>query len=120
MSKKFPRPPLGKKTDPEPPLEPPFWLRGYSNGEYIHVQTPREGAMRREVLRRADEGSRRVGMGRREFLASSMGIFTSLAVFNEMGCGTDEKAPSKWGQPYVVPPEATCDPAHELLLHGNE
>lgn len=126
MAKKFPWTKLGKKTDPELPLEPPIWLGDHSNGEYFHEQTPREAKMRKEILRRADETSRYIGMDRRAFLASSMGIATSLAVINEMGCSSDDGEPIKGANgkplfdfgdgPYVVPKEATCDPDHELHL----
>jgi predicted TIM-barrel fold metal-dependent hydrolase len=120
MPPKFPWLKLRKKTDPETPLEPPIWLGDHSNGEYFHVQTPREAAMKKEILRRADESSRRLGMGRREFLASSMGVFTTFAVINQFGCSSDEKLAENGEGPFVVPPDATCDPAHELSLQGKE
>src|SRR6476619_3363180 len=38
-------------------------------------------------MQRADEQARRLGVDRREFLASSMGLFTTLAVINQVsGC----------------------------------
>src|SRR5512134_3131926 len=83
---RFPWLKLRKKTEPELPLEPPIWLGSHSNGEYFHQQTPKEARMRREILRRADEQSRRLGIDRREFLASTMGMAVSLAVLNQMGC----------------------------------
>src|SRR5581483_699874 len=88
MAKKFPWVSLGKKTDPELPVEPPIWMGNHSNGEYFHVQTPREALMRKEVLRRAEKEAKRHGMDRREFLASSMGMAVTLTVINEMGCGS--------------------------------
>ncbi len=131
MAKKFPWLKLGKKTDPELPVEPPVWLGDHSNGEYYHFQTPNEARMRQEILRRAEVTSRKLGMDRRAFLASSMGMMTTLAVFNQMGCGSDESTGGggsggsgggggsklfDFGDgPYVVPPESTCDPAHPAL-----
>jgi hypothetical protein len=86
--KKYPWLSLQKKTDLERPLEPPIWLGSVSNGEYFHEQTPRQRAMRKMILERADEGARRLGIERRQFLASSAGMATTLAVFNLFGCGS--------------------------------
>ncbi len=79
---------MRKKTDIEPPLEPPIWLGSRSNGEYFHEQTPRERAMRAMIIERSEEGARRLGIERRQFLASSAGMATTLAVFNLFGCGS--------------------------------
>src|SRR6187551_439205 len=79
---------LRKKTDPEWHEAPPVRLGNHSNGEYYHEQTPRERLMRKEIMRRADEKARYIGMDRREFLASSMGMATTMAVINQMGCGS--------------------------------
>ncbi|MDH5673788.1 MAG: amidohydrolase [Myxococcales bacterium] len=88
---RFPWLSLRKKTDPEFPVEPPMWMGSRSNGEYFHQQTSRERLIRKLVLERADESSRKLGMDRREFLASSMGMFTTLAVINQVGgCGGDD------------------------------
>lgn len=111
-SKKFPWLNLRKKTDPEYMLEPPVWLGNHSNGEYFHEQTPLEAKMRKEILRRADEQSRYLGMDRREFLATSMGMATTIAVINQMGCSSED--PEKIAAPFVVPPEATCEETNFL------
>jgi hypothetical protein len=129
MSRRYPWLRLRKKTDPELPLEPPIWLNNHSNGEYYHQQTPNEARMRKEILRRADEQSRYLGMDRREFLASSMGMVTTLAVINQLGgCSSDDsagyKAPEIPGTgklvegPYLAPIAATCDPSN--YLSGDE
>jgi predicted TIM-barrel fold metal-dependent hydrolase len=77
-----------KKTAPELPLEPPIMLGNRSNGEFFHEQTPRERKIRELILQKADDSARRLGIDRREFLASSMGMATSLAVLNMVdGCG---------------------------------
>jgi hypothetical protein len=132
MSSKFPWLKLGKKTDPELPVEPPLWLGNRSNGEYFHEQTPREAKMREEIFRRADREARRHGMDRREFLASSMGMAVTLTVINELGCGSGSHAtPADAGSavasgvcgdagfpqpagPYVVTPEA-CTNASSII-----
>jgi predicted TIM-barrel fold metal-dependent hydrolase len=80
---------MRRKTDIELPVEPPIWLGNRSNGEYFHEQTPRERAMRKMILERAEEGARRLGVDRRQFLASSAGMATTLAVFNLFGCGSN-------------------------------
>jgi predicted TIM-barrel fold metal-dependent hydrolase len=132
--KKYPWTKLGKKTDEELPIEPPMWFGNHSNGEYFHTQTPREARMRDEILRRASDEARRQGMDRRSFLASSMGMAVTLSVINEIGCNsvnstaTGDGGPTcaedagvpfpDAGQPYVVPPGATCDPSD--FLTGNE
>jgi uncharacterized protein len=79
---------MRKKTEPELPYEPPVWMGPISNGEFYKPVTERDRKMRAEILRRADDYSRRIGMDRREFMASSMGMATTLAVFNlASGCG---------------------------------
>jgi predicted TIM-barrel fold metal-dependent hydrolase len=84
-----------KKTAPELPLEPPIRLGNMSNGEFFHESTPREQKIRREILRQADENARRLGMDRREFLASAMGMCTSLSVLNlASACSDSGKKPT--------------------------
>jgi predicted TIM-barrel fold metal-dependent hydrolase len=140
MTKKYPWLTLGKKTGPEIPYESPVWLGNHSNGEYFHPQTPREAAMRREILRRGDEEARRQGMDRRAFMASSMGMAIAMTVINETGCGSNSSSPSGQGieggggdtgpacpnpgvpfpdagTPYVVPPQATCEPSNLLTVN---
>jgi predicted TIM-barrel fold metal-dependent hydrolase len=88
---------MQKKTAPELPLEPPIWLNNHSNGEYFHKQTPHEAKLRQLILNKADENARRVGMDRREFLASSMGMATSLWVLN--ACREDGDGAPDGGAP---------------------
>ena len=71
-----------KKSQSEPALEPPLWLGDHSNGEYYHRQSPRERLIRKLILERAEVGARKHGIDRRQFLASSMGVATSLAVID--------------------------------------
>ena len=80
--------------------------------------------MRQEILRRAESEARRHGMSRRDFLASSMGTAVWLTVVNEMGCGKlrtggAAAAPYDAGKPYVLPPQATCDPGATLASCGD-
>lgn len=89
MSKpKYPWISKRKRSEPEAPYETPVWLGNKSNGEFFHYQTERERKMRDEILRRGDDYARKLGMDRREFMASSMGMLTTLSVFNlASGCG---------------------------------
>jgi predicted TIM-barrel fold metal-dependent hydrolase len=86
---------LNKKSRAEPPLEPPFWFGNHSNGEYFHEQTPRERLIRHLILERADIAARKHGIDRRQFLASSMGVATSLSVINWVAaCSSNNSAGS--------------------------
>ena len=85
---KFPWLKLTKKSEQALPERPPIWLGNRSNGEYYHEQTRAERQIYEITMQRADEQARRLGIDRREFLASSMGMFTTLAVINQVsGCG---------------------------------
>ena len=111
-----------KKSSKEPPLRPPLWLGNHSNGEYFHEQTPRERAIERLILEKADAISRRLGVDRREFLVSAMGMATSLWAVNvASGCSSSDEDGSGSNAPYCVPPEAMYDEqAACALLDGNE
>jgi predicted TIM-barrel fold metal-dependent hydrolase len=101
---------MRKKTDPEIPLEPPIMLGNKSNGEFFWTQTPRERKMRDMILRLSDERARRLGMDRRDFLASALGMATSLYVVNlASGCGDDD------GGFNVGKGPIECDQATEML-----
>lgn len=113
---KLPWPHLKKKSAPEPPLEPPIWLGNVSNGEVFYPQSARDRRLKKEILKRADDQARYVGMDRRDFLASSMGLAVTLSVFNQ-ACESETKGGTGTGGkygikgPYVVPQGATCDPS---------
>ena len=78
---------MRKKTDPELPLTPPIRLGNFSNGEFFHEQTPLERRIECEILVQVYEKARKLGMERRDFLASAMGMATSLSVLNlASGC----------------------------------
>ncbi|MDD9966881.1 MAG: amidohydrolase family protein [Myxococcales bacterium] len=79
---------LRKKTAPDLPYEPPIFLGNKSNGEFFQAQTRQERKIRDEILRQCDDKARKVGLERREFIASAMGMCTSLSVLNlASGCG---------------------------------
>jgi uncharacterized protein len=83
---------LGRRTDPEWPCKPPIQLGALSNGEIFRSDTPESARAIRMIMEKADQGARRHGIERREFLASSMGMATSLWVMNAVsGCGNDTK-----------------------------
>jgi predicted TIM-barrel fold metal-dependent hydrolase len=95
--KRYPWLKLLKKSRQEPALEPPLWLGNHSNGEYFHYQAPRERLIRKLILERADEGARKHGIDRRQFLASSMGMATSLAVINYVAACSSSSPSGKAG-----------------------
>src|SRR5215470_7053359 len=104
---------LRRKTAPELPYEPPLWMRSRSNGEYFHFQTPYEKRLRQFVLEQADANARRIGMDRREFLASAVGMATTLWCINfASGCGGGgghQSGGDGSTAPLCVPPEAMFD-----------
>ncbi len=116
--RRFPWIRLRKKTDADLPFEPPIHLGNFSTGEYLHEQTPRERLIRRLILERADAQARRLGVDRREFLASAMGMATSLGVVNLVaGCGSDRAAPGGSDGGFAVPDAAAveCELAEDIL-----
>src|SRR5687768_8400516 len=112
MTKKFPWLKMQKKTDPELPLKPPIWFGNQSNGEYFLEATDHDRKVERLILERADENARRVGLDRREFLASAMGMCTTLIALAEVGCSSGENTPSKpkyVGSPICPMPQTQFD-----------
>jgi predicted TIM-barrel fold metal-dependent hydrolase len=107
---------MQKKTDAEIVEKAPIRLGNFSNGEFFHEQTPLEKKIAKEILVQADAKARRLGMDRRDFLASAMGMATSLSVLNLAACSSSSTAgtkKSKGGAPgdggYAIPPDATMD-----------
>jgi len=89
---------IPKKWEPEAPLEPPLPMGDLSNGEYFSFQTERDRKLRRFILEKADENARRVGLDRRQFLASAMGMATTLWCIQYVsGCSSDENASGTGG-----------------------
>jgi uncharacterized protein len=76
------------KADPEVPYEAPVWLGNMSNGEFFRPQREKDRKIREVILQKCDDMARRKGMDRREFMASTMGMATTLSVLNyAAGCG---------------------------------
>ena len=109
---------MAKKTEPELPLKPPIpFLENYSNGEFFHEQTPRDRLINKLVLEKADEKSRKLGVDRRQFLASTAGMVTTLSVINTVsGCGSTGENGG-----FNTPDAGTmdCDQATELVSDGD-
>lgn len=125
--KRFPWLKMRKKTDPELPLEPPIWFGNHSNGEYFKFATKKDRKMRKLVLETADENARRLGIDRRDFLASAMGMTTTLWVANHVAaCSSEDSAGGARGSSdkdagTKVPKDAMLD--HEVaceVLAGDE
>ncbi|HMJ13636.1 MAG TPA: amidohydrolase family protein [Polyangiaceae bacterium] len=117
MKSKFPWLKMLKRTDPELPFEPPIWMKDKSNGEYYHFQTEHERKMRQFVLETADANARKLGVDRRAFMTSAMGMATTLWC---VACSDDDKNPGK--QPALcVPKEAMFDEdAACALVEGDQ
>jgi uncharacterized protein len=82
---------MRKRSDVELPERPPLWLRDHSNGEYYHRQTAYERKLERFIMQKADENARKLNMPRRDFLASAMGMVTSLYCVNlASACSSNE------------------------------
>jgi predicted TIM-barrel fold metal-dependent hydrolase len=79
-----------RKSQRLPEVEPPIPLGNRSNGEYFHEQTARERKIRELALARADALGRRLGLDRREFMASSLGMTATLWAINTVACGGDD------------------------------
>lgn len=116
---------MRKKTEPELPVKPPIpFLESYSNGEFFYEQTARDRFITKKILERAEDSARKLGVDRREFLASTMGMVTSLAVINTVsGCSSSSGggAAGAGGAGgtggFGVPDGGTldCDEANELI-----
>jgi uncharacterized protein len=103
------------KTCPTPGLPEPVQLGNRSNGEIFHQATPRERAARELLLAEAEVQARRLGLDRREFLASTVGVASSLAMINLVeGCG-DGSPPAAGPVPATAPPDAG---AGDALVRG--
>jgi len=88
-----------KKTDPEPPVRLPIAAGAVTNGEGWWPDTARKKLIRKLVLEKAEEVSRKEGIDRREFLASSCGMATTLYMINLVnGCSSGhEKMDARLG-----------------------
>lgn len=110
--KPFPWLKMRKKTAPELPYEPPIWFGNKSNGEYFQFATKRDRQIRKMVLEKCAENAQLLGMDRRHFLASAMGMTTSLWVLNYVaGCSSSDSGSgsTQTGAKFCVPKEAMLD-----------
>jgi hypothetical protein len=92
-----------KRSQPDLPYDSPIYLGNWCNGEFFHEQTPYERKLREEILKAGDAKARRLGMDRREFMASAMGMVTALSVIQQ-GCSAADKSRSTTSMPVVGPP----------------
>jgi predicted TIM-barrel fold metal-dependent hydrolase len=92
-----------KRSAPELPYDSPIYLGNWSNGEFFHEQTPRERKIREAILRAGDERARKLGMERREFMASAMGFVTAFSVIQQ-ACSSESGAGSDSAMRGVAPP----------------
>ncbi|MET0386485.1 MAG: hypothetical protein ABW321_11025 [Polyangiales bacterium] len=69
-----------KRSQPDLPYDSPIYLGNWTNGEFYHAQTPFERKVHEVILRTGDDNARRLGLDRREFMASAMGMVTALSV----------------------------------------
>ena len=99
-------------------METPIHLGNRSNGEFFEPQSPRDRAIRNYILDASGAQAARLGMERREFLASTAGMAASLYALNlAAGCGGSASN----GGGYNVPPPETIDCAGAgELLGGDE
>lgn len=102
-----------KKSAPDEPLRLPVKLDATSNGEYW--PRPPDAALthvNRTAMENAADNARRLGMTRREYLASTCGAATVFLALNGLGCS---------GGRYNVPKEAGLEPAAaKEALEGRE
>src|SRR6201999_1368977 len=81
-----------KRSEAELPYEPPIWLWPRSNGECWLPASDRDRKIRKMILQKGAENAARLGIDRRQFMASSMGMITSLWVINQVtACSSDSK-----------------------------
>ena len=102
-----------KKSAPDEPLRLPVKLDSTSNGEYW--PRPPDAALRhveRQAWEAVERNARRLGMSRRDYLASSCGAAAVFLAMNALGCR---------GGAYRLPDEAALDPAAAReALSGDE
>ena len=73
------------RADAADPLRSPIPTRMVSNGEYMPIaQTEQQRAVEARVKELAEQGSQKLGMDRRSFLAGTGGMAASLLAMNEV------------------------------------
>lgn len=119
---------MRKRSEPELVERPPIWLKDHSNGEYYHFQTPYERKLERFIMQKADENARKIGMPRRDFLQSAMGMVTSMWCINyASGCSSNDPKktvtdtrPEVCKAYDVVPEQMFDEQAACAAIKGNE
>jgi uncharacterized protein len=96
-----------RRSAPELPYDSPIYLGSWSNGEFFHAQTARERKLRDAILREGDDRARKLGMDRREFMASAMGFVSALSVIQQ-ACSSER--PAGMGEATVAPPATGFTP----------
>lgn len=82
-----------KRSDKELPYDSPIYLGNWSNGEFFHQQSTFERKVHEEILRAGDDKARKLGLDRREFMASAMGMVTALSVIQ--ACSSSQQPPTR-------------------------
>jgi hypothetical protein len=98
-----------KRSAPELPYDSPIYLGSWSNGEFFHEQSAHERKLHAEILRQGDDKARKLGMDRREFMASAMGFVTALGVIQQ-GCSSGDSGNQAPANPPTVQPPITAGP----------
>jgi hypothetical protein len=94
----------------------PIKLDATSNGEFEPVPlTPVAQAARRAAAAAVAEGSARVGLPRRRYLASALGAAATLTAFDRVFAAAGAR-----GGTYALPPEAPFELAAAQALGGDE
>jgi predicted TIM-barrel fold metal-dependent hydrolase len=93
-----------KRSAPELPYDSPIYLGPWSNGEFFHEQTAHERKLHRRILEVGDQKARKLGIDRREFMASAMGFVTALSVIQEACGGSSGGGGGNGGTSSVAPP----------------
>ena len=84
-----------RKTDSEPPVRLPIACGPVSNGEGWWPDSKRKRLIRKLVLEKAGDLARRHNVDRREFMASSCGMATTLYMINLVnGCSEGKMGPN--------------------------
>jgi len=109
---------LQKRSAKEPEIETPFWFRSWSNGEKFYPQRKRNAKLRELTIQRSIDNARKLGIDRRDFMTSTMGMATALWTMKLAGCSeTDSKPDAMMGdlEEAMLDEAVACD-----LLCGDE
>ncbi len=104
---------MATHDETEAPARLPVKLDSTTNGEYWPRPVPAAlEQVRHQVLTQAQEDSRRMGISRRDYLASSCGAAAVFLAMNQLGCT---------GGRFQVPDDARNDrAAADAAMRGNE